>query len=104
MNEPPRHEIIRLWMPKEMDNIYALGNSIVRCDVTNGYVTTPIAFCASPVVAQALVETLKEKIARRGDRLEGDALYQRLIDGTATPDDQKWAANWLRELHGLSRL
>lgn len=103
MNNPPR-EIIRLWLPKEMDSVYALGHSIVRCDGTNGYVTTPIAFCASPVVAQALVETLKEKVARRGDKLETDALYKKLFDGTATPDDQRWAANWLRELHGMSRL
>jgi hypothetical protein len=41
--------------------------------------------------------------AARSKNLEADALYQLLASGKATPEDQQWAANGLRDLHGLPR-
>jgi hypothetical protein len=61
----PAPEIVRMWLPRDPNNIFALGNAIIRSDVTTGHVATPIAFCANPVTAEALAEALMEKIERK---------------------------------------
>lgn len=58
----PRPEIVRMWLPAAPSAVMAIGHAIMRCDAATGHVVTPIAYCQSPVVAQAMVQALHTAI------------------------------------------